>query len=390
MNSRQRTQTTFAHREPDRVPVFELDINSPPATDIMGREMMVGIGGYVYGPVRARYFSDGNRGRLRFIRRTFEDAIALYDELDLDIFKFPNIPPAEIPEETAPNQWRYTEPESGQWREILYAPESDMWGEIDSSIRRQGLEGLRRYVDHLEQHPPRLEGAVLQVIDDALSPIRDRRFLMGDACSEFPADASWLPVFLEAMVVEPELVERYFAVQTKAGLHRIEKQAQLGVDAIVGGDDIAYSHSTFFSPAMFERYYQPCLRRLAERCHELGLPYVKHTDGNIKPVEAALLTESGLDGYHAIDPRAGMDLGEIKQKYGDRLTLLGNVDCAHSLVSGRPDQVRAEVQTCIRQAGPGGGYVLSSSNSIHSGVPAVNFLAMLEAAREYGRYPIEV
>jgi len=77
--------------------------------------------------------------------------------------------------------------------------------------------------------------------------------------------------------------------------------------------------------------------------------------------------ESGIDGYHSIEPRAGMDLGELKRKYGRRLTLLGNVDCARTLVFGSPEEIEAEVRECIRVAAPGGGYVLSSSNCIHRG-----------------------
>jgi uroporphyrinogen decarboxylase len=39
-------------------------------------------------------------------------------------------------------------------------------------------------------------------------------------------------------------------------------------------------------------------------------------------------------------------------------------------------------------AGKGGGYVLTSSNSVQLGVPPENYLAMLEALRDYGRYPL--
>jgi uroporphyrinogen decarboxylase len=51
-------------------------------------------------------------------------------------------------------------------------------------------------------------------------------------------------------------------------------------------------------------------------------------------------------------------------------------------------QIIAETVEVIKKAAPGGGFVLSSSNSIHSGVPTENFLTMLEAARQYGNYPI--
>ena len=85
-----------------------------------------------------------------------------------------------------------------------------------------------------------------------------------------------------------------------------------------------------------------------------------------------------------------MDIGEVKKVYGDRVAIHGNIDCAHLLTFGKPEDVRNAVKDCIHKASPGGGHILSSSNSIHAGVPPENFIAMVEAAREYGEYPIRV
>jgi uroporphyrinogen decarboxylase len=50
--------------------------------------------------------------------------------------------------------------------------------------------------------------------------------------------------------------------------------------------------------------------------------------------------------------------------------------------------VTAAVKGTIDKAGPGGGYILSSSNTIHPGCKAENYLAMVAAAKQYGIYPI--
>jgi uroporphyrinogen decarboxylase len=52
--------------------------------------------------------------------------------------------------------------------------------------------------------------------------------------------------------------------------------------------------------------------------------------------------------------------------------------------------VVAEVKKCIQVAGPGGGYVCSSSNSIHSGVKPELYTAMVDAIHEYGSYPLDM
>jgi uroporphyrinogen decarboxylase len=85
-----------------------------------------------------------------------------------------------------------------------------------------------------------------------------------------------------------------------------------------------------------------------------------------------------------------MDLAEVKAKYGRAVALKGNVDCAQTMTFGSPEEVRAETRACLRAGAPGGGFVLSSSNSIHSAVKPENYFAMLQTLQEHGRYPISV
>ena len=77
-------------------------------------------------------------------------------------------------------------------------------------------------------------------------------------------------------------------------------------------------------------------------------------------------------------------------KYGDRICLIGNIDCGATLSWGTEEEVRQEVKECIKKAGAGGGLICASSNSIHSGVKPENYLAMVKAIREYGRYPLSL
>jgi 5-methyltetrahydrofolate--homocysteine methyltransferase len=85
-----------------------------------------------------------------------------------------------------------------------------------------------------------------------------------------------------------------------------------------------------------------------------------------------------------------MDIVDTKNKWGDRLCLLGNINLDSTLTLGTPDEVRAEVYERIRTIGPGGGYMVSSSNSITDYVPLENMKAMFDATFEYGQYPIQL
>jgi uroporphyrinogen decarboxylase len=79
----------------------------------------------------------------------------------------------------------------------------------------------------------------------------------------------------------------------------------------------------------------------------------------------------------------------MKEKYGHRIALAGNIDCTELLTRGTKADVVEAVKETIAKAGVGGGYILASSNSIHPGVNPDNYKAMVEAAREYGQYPLD-
>jgi uroporphyrinogen decarboxylase len=76
----------------------------------------------------------------------------------------------------------------------------------------------------------------------------------------------------------------------------------------------------------------------------------------------------------------------MKARYGGRICLKGNIDCTGYLCHGTPEQVEEEVRECLRAGAPGGGLVISSSNTIHRGVSPDNYRAMLRAIRAHGRY----
>ena len=102
-----------------------------------------------------------------------------------------------------------------------------------------------------------------------------------------------------------------------------------------------------------------------------------------------MIIDSGIDCLDPIDPQAGMDLGEVKEKYGRQVALKGNVDCAQLMTFGAPEEVIEATKVALRKGMPGGGFILSSSNSIHSGVKPENYVAMMQTLNEFGGYSLE-
>jgi len=99
-----------------------------------------------------------------------------------------------------------------------------------------------------------------------------------------------------------------------------------------------------------------------------------------------MIIDSGIDCLDPIDPQAGMDLGEVKTRYGQRVARKGNVDCAQLMTFGMPEEVVEATKEALRRGMPGGRFILSSSNSIHSAVKPENYAAMLQTLRECGEY----
>jgi uroporphyrinogen decarboxylase len=100
-----------------------------------------------------------------------------------------------------------------------------------------------------------------------------------------------------------------------------------------------------------------------------------------------LFIDLGATAFHPIE-KGAMDIAAVKKEYGDRVCLLGNVDL-NILGAGTPEETDAEVKYLIENVAPGGGYIVTSGNSLASYLKPECVLAMSRAVKKYGRYPIE-
>jgi uroporphyrinogen decarboxylase len=95
-----------------------------------------------------------------------------------------------------------------------------------------------------------------------------------------------------------------------------------------------------------------------------------------------------MNGLHPIQPSA-MDIKQIKAKYGNRVCILGNIDLDYTLTLGTPGEVDKEVKEKIAAAGPDGGYIVTSANSLPDYCKTENVWAMARAIKKYGKYPLD-
>lgn len=207
-----------------------------------------------------------------------------------------------------------------------------------------------------------------------------------DGTMSVPGSYADFAKLIRRMRKERAQLKKELEESIRKNIESAKAQIDTGADAIVGCSDYCTNSGPFLNPKDFEELIAYYLKQLVDAVHRKGGLYIKHTDGNLWPV-IDILVSTGIDALHSIDPTAGMDLGEVKEKYGDRLCLCGNIDIG-LMHRGTPQEVyRASVE-CIRKAAYGGGYILCTSNVVEINHPLENVLAMFKARDKYGKYPL--
>ena len=192
------------------------------------------------------------------------------------------------------------------------------------------------------------------------------------------------------MVDCPELVDAvmgHIADYYMAVNERIFSAAAEAIDIYFIGNDFGSQRGPLVSPAMFERFCLPHLRRLLDLARSYGLKTQLHCCGGIAPL-IPMMSDAGLDALHAVQPSCrGMDLAVLKARFGQAIVFNGGIDSHHVLISGTPESVRQSTREVLEIMMPGGGYVAGASHdTILEETPVENVLAMFDAVEEFGVY----
>lgn len=341
MNGYERITSALAREEPDLLPVWELIINQPVVEGIMG------LGG------------------------TYAD---LCDHLDLDGV-------------TCGEDQRVEWISGGEY--------VDEWG-IRWRVGAGGLSypvggPIRRKEEIADYSPPDPYASWrLRTLEEFVRRFKGKRAIvfLGHESFEFShyLVGGMRNLFL-LYATDPGYALQLAEIVSRYKQAVMERAVEIGADVLLTGDDYCNAHGPLMSPEQFRRFVFPYLKRAVECSRKMGVPFIKHTDGYLWPILEDIVG-CGIDGLHPIEPIARMDIGEVKSKFGNRVCIIGNVDCSRVLSMGTLEDVRRAVKETITKASPGGGHILSSSNSIHPGVRPENYLEMVRTARKYGKYPI--
>jgi uroporphyrinogen decarboxylase len=189
--------------------------------------------------------------------------------------------------------------------------------------------------------------------------------------------------FSYALKDNPQLIHRIHEKFSDWAIRTISHLNESSFDFFWVMDDLAWNKGPFMSPKVFREFFLPYMKDVAKTIKK---PWVFHSDGNISPILDDLI-ELDMNAIHPIQPDV-MDIAKVKEKYGEKLCLVGNVDLHYTLTRGTTDDVTSEVGERIRTAGKNGGYIISSAMTLADYCKPENVLAMADAIRDYGEYPI--
>lgn len=159
------------------------------------------------------------------------------------------------------------------------------------------------------------------------------------------------------------------------------------LDGFVIWGDVAYRKGTFMSPAYWRRHFKPWVERMIRAVHAAGLPVIYHGCGNVHTLLPDFI-ELGVDAYNPLEAKAGMDVVDLRKRYGHRLGFCGNSDM-RVWESGDRDAIRREV---LRKLGAahGGGYIFQSDHSVSSAVSGITYDYIVKLVRQFGTYPLQL
>jgi uroporphyrinogen decarboxylase len=186
----------------------------------------------------------------------------------------------------------------------------------------------------------------------------------------------------------PEIFEELREKHDKICVRQMEFLAEAKVESVLTGGSGAI---TLQSPDIFRKMSLPTIKKVTKIAREAGILSGIHSCGKEYALVEMCANETDLDYVNPLEilPMGDCELAGIKQKFGDKLALMGNLHTSGVMLQSAM-RVRLESLRAIREAGQGGGFVLSTGDQCGYNTPYENIIEIVRVAKEYGQYPLDV
>lgn len=196
-----------------------------------------------------------------------------------------------------------------------------------------------------------------------------------------------MKVLLDIARSPDNLAERLASLCSRV-ISDIRQGVGAGAPGIIVADDIAYQHNTYMSPDFVRQRLLPLWRKQVTTARESGVPVFFHSDGNLSSV-LKYVAAAGFDGIQCIEPGAGMDIGDVKRRFGRELCLMGSIDPALLYertnceeVENDHERLQQAVTRFMASDDGTGGLIFGTSSGLHSDMSPERVRLMYHLAHE--------
>ena len=378
MTSRERVWAAVNHREPDRVP---FDVGGGGSTTLVAEAYQ-----------RLEEFWGMPRREPRMMSKAFrlayleEDALVRLgsDTRAIGVKGFSKAPPPTGDPKLFRDAWGVL------WRRAEY-PGGYYWELHGHPLAGATIEDLDRYPWPDPEDPALtagLEDEVRALHAGPYAIVADGGF---KSFWELGYMLRGLEQLLMDLVADPDfvvaLMEKLLELNVK-GTRRFLEVAGPYIQVFRAADDLATQTGLMMSPEVYRAVLKPVYRRYFDFVHALTpAKLFYHSCGCVNELVDDLV-EIGVDILNPVQVSAMGDTAALKARFGNRITFWGGIDTQEVLPHGTPADVEREVARRIKDLGPGGGYVVASVHNVQPDVPPQNVIAMAEAVKKHGRYPL--
>jgi uroporphyrinogen-III decarboxylase len=372
MNAKERVRTAINRETPDQVPLgFYL-------ADYDTIEKVIGRPTYVRNKAQSQIaFWEGRRDEV--VESYKKDTVEFYEKIDtVDLITYKEaciVPPRDYepdpPELIAEDTWRDREGRiykiSKISNEILCVEDPARW------TRKYTVEMFEEPVEDVAPDP-----SIFEAWDYLIDHLGEDRYIAGYSGGIV---AMLLLGGMERGLCEyienPDVVRAAIRHAVKEQNQKDPYYIRPGMDAVFIENDLAGTNGPLMSPAMFREF---CFQAMKERIDHMksisGHQVIFHSCGNNWPL-LEMFADAGVECYQSLQTNAGMEVGRLKEAYGERLCFWGGI-ALENLIMGEPEDVRKNVREALERGAPGGGFILGPSHSIARGTKYDNFMAMLD------------
>ncbi|NCU25305.1 hypothetical protein EOM86_01130 [Candidatus Nomurabacteria bacterium] len=216
----------------------------------------------------------------------------------------------------------------------------------------------------------------------------DEYFIMlhGDPTFSIPGGSSMLE-FTAKLYEESEQLKSDAGRAVEDHIKWSERFAGSGLlDGFALCSDYCFNANPFFGPELFDEFIFPYLKDVISEYRKQGYYVIKHTDGNIMPILDRIV-ECKPHALHSLDPQGGVDLAEVRDRVGEKVCLIGNVNCG-LLQTGTEQECIDDVKRSLRDGMKAPGYIFSTSNCVYTGLKLSRYELMLDIWRRHGVYGV--